>query len=436
MGFFVTSILIGATIVAMDPPAPTGGRIDAEIRSLRLEIEEYRSEIREDPDRSFDRERSDAIRSLVADVLADAEGRTSLRGSDSDVPWNEIASESRLFTLQLGVFQQADWALNARPGETVVRGFEVENTYLNVSGNAYGPTWTYWMRLTLGSGPDGGTGAQYAYIQGDLGDGWSVQAGRLTPCFSYEQALNTSSIVGIYLSFIAGQFDPESSEGVSLTWQGDDLRGWVTVCNGFNPANASAVRNNRRAFIARGEWKPFGNWNDLYLPNAFPEKVEPGLLLGLGGSYGDGSTYPQGAPAQSGQAFRVTGDVTWQRPGASISTSLNWQDASEQVESGGKRLAAMVEGGFWPDAERGEDAHWILYGRGEWGSVPDSDFDDLAIATIGASWYASSDRTLKWSLEFIRAWGDTTQWRIDGNPGFIPSDGPQSIVRSQIQIVF
>ena len=263
-----------------------------------------------------------------------------------------------------------------------------------------------------------------------------MQAGLLTPYFSYEQALNTSSIMGIYLSFIAGQFDPESSEGVSLTWQGEDLRFWATVSNGFNPPSNSWVGNNRQAFIARGEWKPFGDWNDLYLPNAFPEKIESGLLLGLGTSYGNGTVYPEGQPSQSGTAFRMTGDLTWQRPGASLSTSMNWQDASESVDSGGTRLATMVEGGFWPDADRGEDAHWIVYGRGEWGSAPSADVDDLAIATIGTSWYAGPDRTFKWSIEFIRAWGDTTLWRVDGNPGFLPSDGPQTIVRSQVQLVF
>lgn len=96
----------------------------------------------------------------------------------------------------------------------------------------------------------------------------------------------------------------------------------------------------------------------------------------------------------------------------------------------------MIQGAFWPDAEKGEKAQWMLYARGEWGSVPDEEVSDLSVATLGSSWFSSEHRNIRWSIELLRVWGDTTRWKIDGNPGFLSGDGPQSIIRSQMQIAF
>ena len=78
----------------------------------------------------------------------------------------------------------------------------------------------------------------------------------------------------------------------------------------------------------------------------------------------------------------------------------------------------------------------MVYARGEWGSVPDEDVNDLAVATLGCSWFAGPSRAIRWSIDVLQVWGDTTRWGLDGNPGFLSHDGPQSILRTQIQIGF
>ena len=429
-GFILSAIHPGAA-----PPVDHSDLVSSEIEELRSAIDAHRRN-RPGETSITDLERRQDIQALVIDVLDDASGRTSFAGDDADRAWNQISSASGDFTLNLGVFTQFDWVLNARPGESREYGTELQNVFLDFQGTVIDPSWSYWIRMTYS--PDGpqNSGEQYAFIQKDLDDGWSIQAGLLTPYFSFEQAIDTTDQVGISVSFIAGQFDPESSEGLSVNWQGDELRSWVAVCNGFSPPGASPLQNQRTAAIARGEWKLFGNWDDLYLPNAFPGMVESGLLFGVGASYGNGTARTEGNPPESGVDIRLTSDVVWQRPGASLLASVSWQDASEEIPSGGLRLASMIQGAFWPDAEKGEKAHWMLYARGEWGSVPDEEVSELAVATLGSSWFSSEHRNIRWSIELLRVWGDTTRWKIDGNPGFLSGDGPQSIIRSQVQIAF
>ena len=435
----IQSILTGFILSTLQPapehPVDRSDLVAKEIEELRSAIDAHRRN-RLDATSITDLERRQDIQALVIDVLDDASGRTSFAGDDADRTWNQLSSASGDFTLTMGVFTQFDWALNARPGESTEYGSELQNVFLDFQGTLIDPSWSYWIRMTYG--PDGpfNSGEQYAFIQRDLDDGWSVQAGLLTPYFSYEQAIDSVDQVGVNVSFIAGQFDPESSEGLSVNWQGDDLRSWVAVCNGFSPSDASPLENQRTAAIGRVEWKLFGDWDDLYLPNAFPGMVEPGLLFGVGASYGDGTARPEGSPPESGVDIRLTSDVVWQRPGASLLASVSWQDASEQIPSGGLRLASMIQGAFWPDAEKGGEAHWMLYARGEWGSVPDEEVSELGVATLGSSWFSSEHRNIRWSIELLRVWGDTTRWKIDGNPGFLSSDGPQSIIRSQVQIAF
>lgn len=431
----ILSLLVFSVLQAVppggDPAAQVPDRVAMEIAALRREIDLHRIDRGESNDLT-DLERRRDIEALVVDVLEDAASRTSFAES----AWYELSSESGDFTLELKVFTQFTWALNSRPGESTEYGSELQNVFLDFQGTVFDPKWSYELRMTYE--PDGprNSGEQYAFIQRDLDQGWSIQAGLLTPCFSYEQAIDTTDMVGVDVSFIAGQFDPESSEGLSINWQGDDFRSWVAVCNGFNPPDATPLQNQRTAAIARAEWKPFGNWDDLYLPNAFPGMVESGLLFGVGASYGDGTVRPPGQPEESGADLRLTGDVVWQRPGASLLASINWQDASEEVPFGGLRLASMVQGAFWPDADKGKDAHWMVYARGEWGSVPDEDVNDLAVATLGCSWFAGPSRAIRWSIDVLQVWGDTTRWGLDGNPGFLSHDGPQSILRTQIQIGF
>lgn len=408
-------MLFAALTVVPATDAPT---VETEIAALRREIAAIR-QARETT--RIDEARRGEVAALVDAVLRDADQRVSFTSR----PWNRIGSADGNFALTMNLYQQFDWVLNHNAVDGTQKGFAVFNTRITFSGHVVDPSWQYVIRLQMGAT---GTGDdEFAYIQKSFDGGWSVQAGLLTPMFSLEQALSTTEILGTSLSYVAGQFDPENAEGVAAGWQGDDVRGWATLCNGWSSGNASWVGNQRMGVLARGEWKPFGNWNDLYLFNPYPETVVDGLLVGIGGSHSWGENMAA-SPAIDGDSTHLTADVSWQRPGVGLMGCVYWQDAEAGGVLSGRRVAAVAQAAVMPTPD------WSLYVRGEWGTVPDGDQPDLAGVTVGTSWFPTGDATIKWTFEVLGMLGDTNGWRIDGDPAILQIDADQVAVRTQIQI--
>jgi hypothetical protein len=413
----VVSMLLAATALHA-APTRSDRIVDAEIAAVREEILELRRSIAQD---RVDDERRREIASLVEATLDDAVTRTSF----ANRPWNVIGSEDGAFTLQLNLYEQLDWVLNRNAIDGTQKGFAIFNTRVTFSGTVIDPSWQYVIRLSMGAN---GTGDdEFAYIQKNLDGGWSVQAGLLTPMFSLEQALATTEILGTSLSYVAGQFDPENAYGAAIGWQGDDLRGWATLCNGWSSGSIEWAGNRRTGVIARGEWKPFGNWNDLYRFNPYPETVEDGLLVGVGGAHTWG-TNDAAMPVIDGASTQLTADVSWQRPGLGLMGCVYWQDSEAGGALSGRRTAAVAQIAVMPTPD------WSVYLRSEWGTVPDGSQPDLAGMTIGTSWFPAEDASVKWTIELLGMLGDTTGWRIDGDPAILQLDADQFAIRTQIQI--
>lgn len=413
---------MGSAGVEVVDPIPASVDLAAEIADLRRAIAETRIA----RDRAEDDEaRRRAIESLVADTMEDASTRTVFSGRE----WNEIASEDDRFSLRLDAYLQVDWVANhsdatvssgAGTADTLW-GFSIVNTRVTFSGSVWDPSWQYVVRLQMGA--DGTGDDEFAYIQKDFDEGWFLQAGLICPTFSLEQAIATTETLGTSLSFIAGQFDPENVEGIVLGRRGDALRGWVTLCNGWSTGSIDWVGNQRTGVIARGEWKPFGDWGDLYLFNPYPDRIEEGMLLGLGGAYSWGE-----GVSIDGDQTELTADLSWQTPGVGLSGSLNWQDWDSDQPLGGRRLAAMMQAAVMPTP------HWSIYLRGEWGTIPGGDQPDLVGATLGTSWFPAGDASVKLTVELLGFLGDTTRWRQDGDVAVLQVDGDQVAIRTQVQL--
>ena len=397
------------------------GLVQTEIDLLREEIDSYR---RQRSDSAIDEDRKAEISALIRDVLVDAEQRTSF----SDPSSNTIASADGRFTFSVEYYTQVDWVLNENSDDGTQYGFQISTSRLTFLGDLYGPDWSYAVRLLLGNGSDGDD--QFAYIQGNLSENANIQAGLLCPLFSLEQAIDNNEQLGVYLSFIAGTFDPESSVGVSLFAQEDRVRGWLTLTNGWNQDIESIDGNQRQGVFGRLEWSPFGSFDDLYRFNPHPGDTETSLMFGIGGNFDWGTYAPSGATSVEGDATRLTADLSWQTSGFATLSTINWQDVDPDIPFGGRRWAATTQVAWFP-MRRLE-----LYARGEWGTILGIDSTELWMATIGASWYPAGDRRIKFSVELVRGWGDTVNWKIDGNPGIVQIDAPQTAVRTQVQLSF
>ena len=192
-------------------------------------------------------------------------------------------------------------------------------------------------------------------------------------------------------------------------------RGGVT---GSSSSGASSM-----VAIARGEWKPYGDWNDLYLFNPYPDRVQDGMLLGVGGAYSWGE-----GVAIDGDQTEVTADLSFQSPGVGFSSSINWQHWDSNQPLGGRRLAAMMQAAVMPTP------NWSIYLRGEWGLILDGDQPDFFGATLGTSWFPSGDASVKLTVEVLGFLGDTSRWRQDGDVAILQVDGDQFAIRAQMQL--
>ena len=432
-------VLLAPTIVAQTSLAgteevPTASDVQSEINQLRTEINDYRSSL---GTMSIDEQRAASIREMVADTLADAGSRINLQQADEPIfpsKWNTIGSPDGNFSLNTDFYAQIDWIYNNRgntQNDGSAWGMAIRRCRLTFTGNVIDPTWNYFVRLQFGSDGSGSVGA--AFIEKDLGEGWSMQAGLLFAVFSLEEAISNVEELGADLSFVAGQFDTELVNGVLAHYESDDYRFWLTYCNGARQINADPLENNMQGVLFRGEYKFFGNWDDLYNFNPQPESTEPGLMLGAGATYNWGN-YDTSNVNPSNRVYGpdtyLTTDLTWQMPGFSIMSCAYYQDSPNSGNFGGTRWAAVgqVTGFVLPELQ--------LYARGEWGTIRNSDQTNIKVMTLGASYYPYQTRNVKITAEFIQTWGSTLYWQLDGNLGFINTAANQSIFRTQLQVAF
>ena len=422
-----TLFITGLVLSSLGNVVSNDGDIQSKIDSLREEIDAFRED---SGNRQLHVMRSEMLRNAVIDVIAEADTRVNLR-NDIHTPWNEIRTPDNAFSLKTSFYMQYDWILSeAGSPRTTDYGFMLQRSRITFTGNIIDPSWKYYVRLQIGS--NGIANPEAAYIQKDLNEQWSIQAGLVFGMFSLSQAISNDQELGVNLSYVTGQFDEEINNGLVLSFTEGATRFWTTFSNGFGETNIQPLTNTRMGVMFRGEYKPYGNWNDLYNFNPHPNSIEEGMLLGMGAAY-DWGTYDGNNPPVTevtGNATRFTTDFSWQTPGFSVMAAGDYQDWEQGGPAGGTRWAgeAQVTGFLNPQLQ--------LYGRYEWGTITDTDEKNLSMVTVGTSFYPFEDITIKFSAEFIRSFGSTQNWAIDGNLGFIQSTEPQNIIRTQLQLSF
>lgn len=395
-------------------------------------------------------------------------------------------------------------------------GFELRRVKLGFSGHVIDPGWQYSITLayqqyfgsnlnpvgaangsnsTSGSLADGGgvTGGdnfgsgfslENGYIARDLGAGFSLKFGQFKSPFLREWLVSSRSQLAIERSIMNTLFTTGWTQGIELDWNNDFLRAMVSYNDGANNANIGSIAGTNVlgvtgdnlgvgfahwAFTGRGEWKPFGSWQQF---NDFSSMrgEESGLLLGAAinwqrGGQQDVSLSSIDVTPGSGNAEAAfltwTVDATWELGGSSLFAS--WaMNTAYAIPSGNDSIntyGAIVQAGHFisKDVE--------LFARWEWmstASTPDNrpesvntpDGENINflgaynsfvnnIGTVGFNWYLGG-RGLKFTTDFGVSWkplifqtglfGDNiagAEYRQEGSGG-----GGQLVARTQLQLLF
>ena len=286
---------------------------NAQIAELKKELNELKSQ---NGDKWLTEERASQIRSVVQDVMADADTRSSLQATAATSGYNNgffIASPDGNFKLQVNgqvqVRSSYAWATNSSwnaartndPHATKAQyGTEIRRAKLSFSGNVVDPSWQYKVTMAYlpagsqvatpggsytGSSPYNVAGAnsgngsastanlEDAYISKDMGNGMSLMMGQFKSPFLREELVSSANQLGVERSVVNQMFSTGWTDGIQFTAKNDSLMGMVSFNNGGNNANF-ATQNmsstdgaySQYAITGRVQWLAFGNWaqfNDM-----------------------------------------------------------------------------------------------------------------------------------------------------------------------------
>jgi hypothetical protein len=391
--------LAGAIVLAFAGTAFAQGEdanIRSEVAALRAEVAQLRAAQGE---QWLTDQRAEEIRGLVQDVLADADTRASLLQSGMTAGWNGgpfIASADGNFKLQFGATIQVRFVYNNQDqsSDDDRWGFENRRTRLRFKGNFLDPTWMYFMQGDFGL--SGTFGLLDAYIDKDLGNGWTFRAGKFMLPFSREPLVSHAKPLAVERSIITNYFSPGRSQGVEFLYSADRWRFMGAISDGglgsLGGATASALTYDteyaltaRVEWLVEGTWAQFGDWTSF-------NGEEFAFLLG-GGVHWQESEYGESAMGAETEVFRWTADASLEFGGANLAATIygNHTEMNVPAATGVDQYGFMVQGGVFLN----DDLE--VFGRYEWADE-DSSVDDLSVITVGFNRYFSG-HNIKWSTD-------------------------------------
>jgi len=309
------------------------------MQSLRTENSQLKNKLDEvmtqNGEKWLTEQRASEIRSVVQDVLSDADTRSSLQAAQTTGGYDKgffLASPDGNFKLKFAGQIQSRWAgnfysqrdvnnLNAWKGQGVTRGgasvatagtkydktadgFELRRLKLDFSGHVIDPSWQYRVVLAYaqtsnqvaagasGGGNNSSMGLEDTYIRKDLGDGFAVQMGQFKSPFLKEELTSSKYQLSAERSVVNQMFSTKFTQGVMGEWRGDNLLVQGSYNDGGNNANTSemvgstnnSLNNNGLGFVSwavtgRMAYLVFGNWKQFDDMSSFRGE-DSGLMLG------------------------------------------------------------------------------------------------------------------------------------------------------------
>lgn len=407
---------------------------------------------------------SDEVRALVAEMLADADGRSSLlqgggvAGHDGKFFLADSSGNFRLNIsgqIQLRYNFSIGEDLGNVDGRDYVSNFDLRRVKLDFSGHVIDPNLFY--KVKLRSDSDSDFGVDQVYMGYKFGDGWHIKGGSFKIQFLREEVISSAYQLAVERSVVNEVFNQDRSEGVEVGWQNDDLQFFFGFTNGidsdgstygqqraYNLNGFPVAGNAQYAFNARLNWKFAGQWNQ-FKDFSSPSGSEFAGMVG-------GAIYYEGGDANSAAnsgsysylSYTIDGQIEgdgWNLFAYFVGTN---SDIDGLVIAPGVMsdqnfddYGFVVQGGIMiPDTD------WELFGR--WSSIfTDGDRannDDFNVLTLGTNYYWHG-QAAKFTADVLYYFDQATG--NDLAPGGIPgsgfldsSDDGEISVRLQFQLLF
>lgn len=447
----VLCVSLSPATLADDDDLSTADLIEA-LRTQVVELRDTVAELKAADDDNWLTERWAAeIRSLVEDVLADANTRASLLQDGATAGWDRnfyLQSADGNWRMRLRGQLQVRWVYSHADGQAPAEpddlyGFEVRRAKIKFDGHVIDPTWKFNISLAVDhDDTEGDLEMEDAFFRKVFENGLTVWGGQFKLEFNREELTSSTAQLAVDRSVVNEIYNLDRSPGVMVQYTGDQFRLWGGLSDGaghrsagFDSPDLATAATGRVDWLAAGDWtqfKDFRGWRGQ----------EFAAMVG-GAVHYQKSKY--GAPfslTPGGRVERFTWTIDGQVEGDGwnvfayvLGNHLSFQDSSP----GADQIAFVVQGGYMLTDT------WELYGRYEWSDLDDnaeageSDFvaglSDVSILTLGVNYYI--DKHAKWTtdiglgLDAVPVSERGVGWRADA-----PSQDGQFVLRTQFQLLF
>jgi len=453
-------VILLAAILLGGLPLTTGAEPDVvtreEIEAMRREIRELRGQnerlsneiarVREAEKRDWMSERrAEAIKGLVREVLADAQTRASLlddgitAGHDGSF---FLQSADGAYRMSFSGQFQGRYIFNQRDesGEDdELSGFQVRRIKFKSKGHIADPRIQYAFSLAGGRSA-GGTAFEDYKISYALTDRLTLGAGRMKAPFAIQELTSSTRQLAVERSSVHETFNPDRSEGLILSYEGERFRAHGMVNDGAGGDRVDFAANNVDfAFTGRAEGRIAGNWSQLKDPGTAWSGEETGLFLGGAVHYEVGET---GEDTVNGDFVLWTVDATYEHQGLGLLAAVYGNHEDNDGDEDFDDFGVLLEAGYFlvPDILQPFVRYeLIVQDEARSGVAGGTADEETSLFTAGLNWYHHGHRakfTLDgvYGLDPLRGFVNTSSslgLRPDG-----PGEDGQFVLRAQYQLLF
>jgi hypothetical protein len=365
---------------------------------------------------------TDEVRAVVAEMLADAQNRSSLLagGSGGHDGAFYLADDAGNFRLNISGQVQFRYVMGFRDEDNAdddfTTGFQTRRTKLAFSGHVINPNWTYKVEGAFDR--DGGAFTlEDAYVQYNFGNGFRAKWGQFKLPFLREELVSSRYQLAVERSVVNEIFNQDRAQGIELRYEQNDWRAMAAFSDGFGSDNSDYPNGPAQADYAltgRFEYKFAGDWKDFEDFTSKPGQ-QFSSLLGAAVHWQQSSNTNNPADVDL-DYLTYTFDLSfegdsWNAFGAFVGSHAESRAAG--VDSDFDDFGVVVQGGY-RFGERTE-----LFGR--WDGVfldddrntPD---DNVNFLTVGLNQYISG-HAAKATIDFVYSFNEATSLA-----GFNPSN--------------
>ncbi|MFG0249689.1 MAG: porin [Phycisphaeraceae bacterium JB051] len=411
--------LIAATLIAgLVTGAMADDSIEQQLKALQAQLnavqqtnqrlESEMAQMRTANDANWLNERrAEEVKSLVKEVLNDADTRASMLEGGMSAGHNGknffLASEDGSFLLKIGgqIQFRHIWAHQDNASDEDDTGFQARRLKLKFGGHVGDPKFTYAINLEANRN-GGNVGVYEAYVGYDFGNGLSAKAGAIKIPFLRQELISSAKQIAVDRSLVNEYFTLNYSDQIQLNYAAEKFKLAFSFSDGSNAALTDiGVDGVDYALSLRGELLVAGSWKQFGDVTAW-SKDDTGLLLGAAIFYSEGDAANGGTADYTAWTVDASAEV------GSLGLLVAYMGADIDPDSGTgvSPMGILVEAGYQIIPDKLEP-----FVRWEFIDHDSASFEDLEVLTFGLNWYIRGHNA-KVTTDVL--------WVYDGNFGSNP----------------